>query len=48
MQRRVYLQAGFAYVPGCDLVSILVGLFKSRLLIALQVRTSVNAQKDHT
>jgi len=35
--RRVYLRAGFAYVPRNELVSIILGIFRSQLSLALTV-----------
>lgn len=35
--RRVYLKSGFAYVPRYELVSIILGIFRSQLSLALTV-----------
>ena len=35
--RRVYLQAGFAFVPSDDLVSIITAMFRSHLSLAMTV-----------
>lgn len=36
-QRKVYLQAGYAYVPSDELVSIVTSMFRAHLSLALAV-----------
>lgn len=36
-QRRVYLQAGYAYIPNDELVSIVAAMFRSHLSLAMTV-----------
>ncbi len=36
-QRRVYLQAGFAYIPADELVSIVTAIFRTHISLALTV-----------
>ena len=36
-QRKVYLQAGFAYIPADELVSIITASFRSHLSLAMTV-----------
>lgn len=36
--RKVYLQAGFAYIPSEDLVSIITAMFRSHLSLAMAVK----------
>lgn len=35
--RKVYLQAGFAYIPNDELVSIITAMFRSHLSLAMAV-----------
>ena len=43
--RRVYLKAGYAYVPSTDVITLVMGVFRARLSAALTVR---RAREWHT
>lgn len=46
--RKVYLKAGFAYIPERDLISVFVTLLKMQLASALAVSKIKNCLHKHT